>query len=86
MVGQGADERGNEHTVAVVHVRLLGRFEVARGSSLVGEAAVQRRSARQLVKMLATHPSHARHREQLIEGLWPEVDAESTEKPDSDEE
>ncbi|HYZ29531.1 MAG TPA: AAA family ATPase [Thermoleophilaceae bacterium] len=37
----------------------------------------QRRSAKRLTKLLATHPRHALHREQILEILWPDVELES---------
>lgn len=55
-----------------LRVVLLGGFRVARGDEPISDAAWQRRSARQLVKLLATHPTHRLHREEVEELLWPE--------------
>jgi DNA-binding SARP family transcriptional activator len=63
--------------IYVLQVRLLGGFGVER----VGPAGVvscwQRRSAKTLTKLLAAHPRHALHREQIIDILWPGADIES---------
>ena len=64
-------------SVPLLRVRLLGGFSVERGG---GEQAVpdwQRSSAKTLTKILAVHPGHALHREQVIDILWPGVDTES---------
>jgi DNA-binding SARP family transcriptional activator len=37
----------------------------------------QRRSAKTLTKLLATHPRHALHREQILDILWPGADVDS---------
>jgi DNA-binding SARP family transcriptional activator len=63
--------------IAPLHVRLLGGFCVERSD--VGPAVSEwpRRSAKTLVKLLAIQPGHALHREQVIDVLWPKVNAES---------
>ncbi len=63
--------------IAPLRVRLLGGFRVERTD--VGQAVCdwQRRSAKTLIKLLAVHPGHALHREQIIDVLWPDVDVES---------
>ncbi|MGN6171980.1 MAG: ATP-binding protein [Streptosporangiaceae bacterium] len=64
-------------TVSMLQVRLLGGFGVER-SGLAGVVPCwQRRSAKTLTKLLAAHPRHALHREQIIDILWPGADAES---------
>jgi predicted ATPase/DNA-binding SARP family transcriptional activator/Tfp pilus assembly protein PilF len=60
-----------------VEIRLLGPFRVTVGGGLVEEKAWTRRKAKQLVKLLALHPHHRMHREQLMEALWPEQDPET---------
>jgi DNA-binding SARP family transcriptional activator len=62
---------------AQLHVRLLGGFRVEQAN--VGRVVSDwpRRSAKTLTKLLATHPGHALHREQVIDVLWPDVDPES---------
>ena len=63
--------------VAPLHVRLLGGFCIERGD--VGQAVTDwpRRSAKTLIKLLAVQPGHAMHREQVIDVLWPKMNAES---------
>lgn len=63
--------------ITPLRVRLLGGFRVERidvGRPLSGWP---RRSAKTLTKLLAVHPGHALHREQIIDTLWPGADAES---------
>jgi DNA-binding SARP family transcriptional activator len=64
--------------VQPLRVKLLGGFRVER-VDVPGLAVCiwQRRSAKRLTKLLATHPRHALHREQILEILWPDVDPES---------
>jgi DNA-binding SARP family transcriptional activator len=63
--------------IAPLHVRLLGGFCIERTD--VGQAVSDwpRRSAKTLIKLLAIQPGHAMHREQVIDVLWPKVNAES---------
>jgi DNA-binding SARP family transcriptional activator len=64
-------------TIVPLRVRLLGGFSVERAD--VGQVLSEwpRRSAKSLTKLLAVHPGHALHREQIIDALWPDADAES---------
>jgi len=57
----------------MVHVRLLGRFEVEVDGHPVPADRWSRRSATQLVKRLALQPGHRLLRDQAIDALWPEV-------------
>lgn len=69
---------GGVHLMPPLRLRLLGGFQVERYGQLVPETAWrQRRSAKTLIKILATDPAHSLHREQLLEYLWPEVEFES---------
>ena len=63
--------------ITPLRVRLLGGFRVERTG--VGQAVSDwpRRSAKTLIKLLAVQPGHVLHREQVIDVLWPKVDAES---------
>ncbi len=63
--------------VPLLRMRLLGGFSVERTD--IGRAVSdwQRSSAKTLTKILAVHPGHALHREQVIDILWPGADAES---------
>ena len=65
-----------ENAVITVRVRLLGGFRVERGPVLIPDFEWHRRPAKQLIKLLATSPSHALHREQVIDTLWPNLDVE----------
>src|ERR671916_415376 len=56
-----------------LRVSLLGRFEVAVGSRVVGEEGWRLRKAAGLVKLLALAPHHHLHREQAMEALWPDL-------------
>lgn len=63
--------------VGRLQVRLFGGFCVERTDAGRAVSAWHRRSAKTLTKLLAVHPAHALHREQVIDTLWPGVDAES---------
>jgi DNA-binding SARP family transcriptional activator len=57
-------------------VELLGGFRVER-IGVARPVVWQRRSARRLTKLLAAHPRHSLHREEILELLWPGVPAKS---------
>jgi DNA-binding SARP family transcriptional activator len=68
----------SDPTARPLRIALLGGFRV----ELVDRPGLpvcswQRRSAKRLTKLLATHPRHALHREQILEILWPDVELES---------
>jgi DNA-binding SARP family transcriptional activator len=67
------------HTRAVrpLRIKLLGGFRVERTGVAGPVAGWQRRTAKTLTKLLATHPRHSLHREQVVEMLWPDVELES---------
>ena len=71
-----AQYSGSE-TITPLRVRLLGGFRVERADVGQGISDWPRRSAKTLTKLLAVHPGHALHREQIIDTLWPGADAES---------
>src|SRR2546423_10405199 len=60
-----------------LEIRLLGPFRVIVDGSAVGEACWPRRKPKLLVKLLALEPHHRLHREQLMEMLWPDLDADA---------
>lgn len=64
-------------TVPILRVRLLGGFCVERADTGQAISEWPRRSAKTLIKLLAIYPGHALHREQVIDTLWPDADAES---------
>ena len=70
-------ERSPNRTVHPLRVGLLGGFRVERIDIPRPVSGWQRRTAKRLTKLLATHPRHALHREQILEILWPDVELES---------
>jgi DNA-binding SARP family transcriptional activator len=60
-----------------LRLELLGGFRVERTGVARPVSGWQRRTAKTLTKLLATHPCHRLHREQVLEILWPDVELES---------
>ena len=73
---RGSDDQEVE-AIPLLRVKLLGGFCVERAD--IGQAVSdwQRSSAKTMTKLLAVEPGHALHREQIMDILWPGVDAES---------
>ena len=68
----------SESRAGRLHVGLLGSFRVEGPQGIVPESAwLQRRSAKTLLKLVATDPAHMLHREQIMEMLWRDVNAAS---------
>ena len=65
------------HDPAVLRVHLLGGFRVAVGDRPIPAAAWRQKRAAAVVKLLALEPTHRLHREQVLEALWPDLDAET---------
>jgi DNA-binding SARP family transcriptional activator len=63
--------------VAQLRIELLGGFRVERAGVARPVCLWQRRTAKTLTKLLATHPGHRLHREQVLDILWPDVEPES---------
>ncbi len=61
-------------TVEKVHIRLLGGFEVAMDDRVVVTKFPTRRSG-ELVQLLALAPRRRLTRDQVIDALWPQLDA-----------
>lgn len=59
----------------VLRVWLLGGFRVELDGRPVPDAAWRRNRARAVVKVLALEPGHRLHREQVMDLLWPDLDA-----------
>lgn len=59
-----------------LELRLLGSATILVDGVAVEERQWTRRKSKALLKLLALAPQHHLHREQLIEHLWPEQDAE----------
>lgn len=60
---------------ASLRVQLLGGFRVVVGERVVEETRWRVTKARSLVKLLALAPGHQLGREQVLDLLWPELDA-----------
>jgi DNA-binding SARP family transcriptional activator len=63
--------------VESLELRLLGRFEVSVDGVLVPEAAWAYGRAKDLVKLLAISPGRRLSRDEVVELLWPSLDAEA---------
>lgn len=63
--------------VPILQIQLLGEFRVDVGTRPIPAHAWRRRKAAAMVKLLALAPQHRLHREQVLERLWPELDAVS---------
>src|SRR5438309_9619350 len=59
-----------------IEIRLLGRFEVTL-DGCAAEGPWQRRRAGDLVKVLVLAPKRRRHREQVVDMLWPHLASEA---------
>jgi DNA-binding SARP family transcriptional activator len=76
--GNGLGHSGEpENDAPQLNVSLLGGFQVERADLRQAVYDWQRRSAKTLTKLLATEPTHALHREQVLDILWPGVDTGS---------
>jgi DNA-binding SARP family transcriptional activator len=74
----GANGNGfHKRAVPQLRVELLGGFRVERTGVARPVSGWQRRTAKTLTKLLATHPCHRLHREQVMEILWRDVELES---------
>ena len=60
-----------------VEVRLLGGFEVTVDGRSVGSGAYAQRRAADLVKLLALARDHRMARDEVVEALWPHLDADA---------
>src|ERR671933_1923394 len=65
-----------EPETGVLRIRLLGGFSVSVGAKrTIEENDWRLKKAAGLVKLLALAPRHKLHREQVMDVLWPELDA-----------
>jgi DNA-binding SARP family transcriptional activator len=64
-------------TPSSLEIHVLGPFRVLVDGSAVEGRRWSRRKPKLLVKLLALQPHYQLHREQLMELLWPELDAEA---------
>jgi len=67
----------HKRAVPQLRLELLGGFRVERAGVGRPVAGWQRRTAKTLTKLLATHPRHRLHREQVLETLWPDAEIDS---------
>jgi DNA-binding SARP family transcriptional activator len=74
-VQMGSADGGDPNPV--LEVRLLGGFEVRVGDRLVPASVWGQRRSAAIVKLLALEPGRRLHREQVLDVLWPDLDAES---------
>jgi DNA-binding SARP family transcriptional activator len=63
-----------------VRTQLLGGFWVLVGQRSIGEDEWRLRKAASVIKLPTLEPGHRMHREQLMDLLWPEVDAKAAAK------
>jgi predicted ATPase/DNA-binding SARP family transcriptional activator len=61
----------------VLHIRLLGGFEVAVDEQIIPDDAWRLRRASTLIKLLALAPGHRLARDQVLELLWPRMSPEA---------
>ncbi|MPZ15383.1 MAG: AAA family ATPase [Chloroflexi bacterium] len=59
-----------------LRIQLLGEFCVWVGPRRIDDAEWRLRKAKSLVKLLALAPGHRLHREQVMDALWPDFDAD----------
>ena len=56
-----------------LRIEVLGGFRVSVAGHPVPDDVWHRRKPAALLKLLALAPGHRLHREQLMDGLWPEL-------------
>src|SRR6187455_3372106 len=61
----------------MLSIRVLGGFEVQVDGRTVLSQSWRRRSAADLIKLLAIEPRHRLARDQVSDALWPDLDAEA---------
>jgi two-component SAPR family response regulator len=77
-IGMGENGVGGGDGVAHdVRVSVLGGFVVQLDGRPVPDEVWRRNRARALVKLLALAPGQRLHREELMDALWPSLDAEA---------
>ena len=60
-----------------IELRLLGRFELRSGETVLIDRAWKRSKAKALIKLLALQPMRSLHREQVLEALWPDLEPDA---------
>lgn len=64
--------------VSTISVRLLGPFTVSVEGHLMSAATWRLRHPRQLFQMLCLRGGHRMHRDEIVECLWPQSDAQAS--------
>src|SRR4051794_3324086 len=77
IVASAGCARGMIWLMPRLDVRLLGGFEVAVDGQSVAASAWQHRRAENLVKLLALSPGHRLTRDEVVDALWPHLDAKA---------
>ncbi len=75
-----AKQREAHRVATVVVIQLLGGFRVAVGARVVGEADWRLLKARALVKLIALAPRQRLSREQAMDALWPDAEADAAQR------
>src|SRR3954447_6729407 len=65
---------GTSAVETILHIRLLGAFQVTVGGQPVPDRIWRLRKARSLIKLLALHPDQRLPREQAMDLLGPDLD------------
>jgi DNA-binding NarL/FixJ family response regulator/DNA-binding SARP family transcriptional activator len=73
----GAPHDLPDMSAQVVRIFLFGDFRVERGGVTLPDSVWQRQTAKTLTALLAAHPQHALHRDQVLETLWPGAEPRS---------
>jgi LuxR family transcriptional regulator, maltose regulon positive regulatory protein len=75
LLGQLGVSHLQSHPGYQLRIQTLGTFRLWRGLEEVLPAAWERKKSRQLLQLLLTHRETLLDREQIVEMLWPELDA-----------
>lgn len=65
------------HPGYCLRIQTLGPFRLWRGPAELPASAWERKKSRELLQLLLTHREMLLEREQIVEMLWPELDAEA---------
>jgi DNA-binding SARP family transcriptional activator len=66
----------NRSSRSALAIHLLGRFRVSAFGKTVDDSQWPRPQSKLLLKLLALDPKHQLHRQQIIDAIWPDLDAE----------
>ncbi len=71
------DSAMNKQKPQPVRIYMLGQFAVERGGEVIPSTAWKRRRPVELLAMIALSAGRIRHREEVIDRLWPDKDLEA---------